>query len=143
MAQPKPLDLGNDDVFALTRDYEALRTSELLRGWELLRGFGVPVTVAELAGARKLAERVIHRQLDLLIAHKLVEQVRARNPGVRSDIASQLSASCSPSTTRTKERSHAPSNRARTLARSSSAVLSRMRIPSFTQQLDFDLEPIA
>jgi len=74
MAQSKPLDLGNDDVFALTRDYEALRT------WELLRGFGVPVTVAELAGARRLAERVIHRHLDLLIAHELVEQVRARKP---------------------------------------------------------------
>jgi DNA-binding CsgD family transcriptional regulator/DNA-binding transcriptional ArsR family regulator len=74
MAQSKPLDLGNDDVFALTRDYEALRT------WELLRGFGVPVTVAELAGARKLAERVIHRHLDLLISHELVEQVRARKP---------------------------------------------------------------
>lgn len=74
MAQPKPLDLGSDDVFALTRDYEALRT------WELLRGFGVPVTVAELAGARKLTERVIHRHLDLLIAHELVEQVRARKP---------------------------------------------------------------
>jgi DNA-binding CsgD family transcriptional regulator len=74
MAQPKPLDLGNDDVFALMRDYEALRT------WELIRGFGVPVTVAELAGARKLAERVIHRQLDLLIAHEVVEQVRARKP---------------------------------------------------------------
>jgi DNA-binding CsgD family transcriptional regulator len=46
----------------------------------LIRGFGVPVTVAELAGARKLAERVIHRQLDLLIAHEVVEQVRARKP---------------------------------------------------------------
>jgi DNA-binding CsgD family transcriptional regulator/DNA-binding MarR family transcriptional regulator len=74
MAQSKPLDLGNDDVFALTRDYEALRT------WELLRGFGIPATVAELAGARKLTERVIHRHLDLLIAHELVEQVRARKP---------------------------------------------------------------
>jgi DNA-binding CsgD family transcriptional regulator/DNA-binding MarR family transcriptional regulator len=74
MAQPKPLDLGSDDVFALTRDYEALRT------WELLRGFGIPATVAELAGARKLTERVIHRHLDLLIAHELVEQVRARKP---------------------------------------------------------------
>jgi hypothetical protein len=41
MAQTKPLDIGSDDVFALMRDYEALRT------WELVRAIGAPATVGE------------------------------------------------------------------------------------------------
>jgi len=41
MAQTKPFDIGSDDVFALMRDYEALRT------WELVRAIGAPARVGE------------------------------------------------------------------------------------------------
>ena len=41
MAQTKPLDIGSDDVFALMRGYEALRT------WELVRAVGAPATVGK------------------------------------------------------------------------------------------------
>jgi DNA-binding CsgD family transcriptional regulator len=74
MAQTKPLDIGSDDVFALMRDYEALRT------WELVRAIGAPATVGELSQARKLPTQVLHRHLDLLIEHGLLERVRARKP---------------------------------------------------------------
>jgi DNA-binding CsgD family transcriptional regulator/DNA-binding transcriptional ArsR family regulator len=74
MTQTKPLDISDDRVFDLMRDYEALRT------WELVRTAGSPVTIAELADARKLPAQSLHRQLDVFIEHGLVERVRARKP---------------------------------------------------------------
>ncbi len=74
MAQPTPMDIDDDGVLDLMRDYEALRT------WELIRGARSPVTIAELSTARKLEARVLHRHVDLLVHHGLVQAVRARKP---------------------------------------------------------------
>ncbi len=74
MAQPTPMDIDDDGVLDLMRDYEALRT------WELIRGTRSPVTIAELSTARKLEARVLHRHVDLLVHHGLVQAVRARKP---------------------------------------------------------------
>ena len=74
MPNTTPLQLDDQGVLGLLRDFEALRI------WEVLRSARTAVTVAELAQATGLEQRVLQGHVDLLAKHGLVDTVRARKP---------------------------------------------------------------
>lgn len=74
MPHPISLQLDDEGVLGLLRNFEALRT------WEVLRSARTAVTVAELSHATRLERHVLQGQLDLLAEHGLVDAVRARKP---------------------------------------------------------------
>jgi len=74
MPNTTPLQLDDQGVLGLLRDFEALRI------WEVLRSARTAVTVAELAQATGLEPRVLQGHVDLLAKHGLVDTVRARKP---------------------------------------------------------------
>jgi len=74
MPTSTPLSIDGQGVLDLMRKHDALRT------WELIRVSRAPITVPELTSATHMDARVLHRHLDLLMRHRLVQRVRARKP---------------------------------------------------------------
>ncbi len=74
MPHTTPLQLDDEGVLGLLRDFEALRT------WEVLRSARTAATIAELAQATGLERCVLQEHVDLLAKHGLVDAVRARKP---------------------------------------------------------------
>ena len=74
MPDPKPLEIEREGVLELLTEYEALRT------WEVLRSVRSAATLGELASTTGLDQRVLQKQVDLLVRHGLVQSIRARKP---------------------------------------------------------------
>lgn len=78
MPHTTPLQLDDEGVLGLLRDFKALRT------WEVLRSARTAATIAELAQATGLERCVLQEHVDLLAKHGLVDAVRARGAARRS-----------------------------------------------------------